>query len=490
MPRPLSRREVLLSRCPATPPRPVAGTAAATRSLAAPPVVTPEVHLLMRATFGPTPAALAELQTLGIDAWIDRQLDPESIDDSAFEALLPTIVAPTASNGADLRLLARAIYSKRQLAWRMVHFLNNHFSTNRAETTGISESNEDDTFYKLAFGSFQRVLVASAQSPAMIDYLDSQSNIASAPNENYARELMELHTLGVGNYTEADVAAIARVFTGWARTNVVTGTTVTGSGFRFRSNVHDSSSKSTSLGWSTPGFSGAAGVDEGLQFLAFLAAHPATATRFVTKLCRYFVADQPPASLVARAIAEFTGTGGNLAATLRYILRHPAFASPATVRAKVHDGFEFVVNAVRRFELPTINHSTMNTRVGVLRCPPHLCPVPIGHPDAGEAWQGAGNVLSRWDFADDLVNDRITGAVIPWTTLFGAVPPTSGAVWANALCDRLLDGDVPATTVLALTVFMDARLATLPANPTWTQVRPHARALASIVVRLPEVQLQ
>lgn len=477
MHRSLSRRELLLPKRGARP------------AAAAPPAVPPEVHLLARATFGVTPAARAELRAMGTAAWVDWQLDPHAIDDSAFEALLPAIVAPTSNSGADIRLLARAIYSRRQLAWRMTHFLNNHFSTNRVETTGISESQEDDTFAKYCFDRFGTVLRASATSPAMIDYLDSQSNVAGAPNENYARELMELHTLGVGNYTEADVAAIARVFTGWSRTNVASGTTFVGSFFRFRPNVHDAGAKTTSLGWSTPGFSGAAGVDEGMQFLAFLAAHPATAVRFVTKLCQYFVADQPPAGLVARAIQQFSATGGDLKATLRTILLDAEFATAATIRTKVHDGFEFVVAAVRRLGLPTVGYSQLNTRVVTLRCPPHLCPVPIGHPETGDAWQGPGNVLSRWDFADDLVNDRITGSVVPWTALFGMTPPATGAAWVATLCDRLVDGDVPATTVLALTVFMDARLATLPANPTWTQVRPHARALASLVLRLPEAQL-
>lgn len=459
-------------------------------SLVSPPVVSAEVHFLSRATFGPTPADLAELQAIGMPAWLERQLDPPSIDDTAFDMLLPTVVAATSSSGADIRLLARAVYSKRQLAWRMVHFLNNHFSTNRGDTTGISESIEDDRFYKYCFSTFGTVLRESATSPAMIDFLDSQSNIAASPNENYARELMELHTLGVGGgYTEADVAQIARVFTGWSRTNVVSGTTAVGSYFLFRPTVHDTGAKTTSLGWSTPGIAGANGVNEGLQFLAFLAAHPNTATRFVTKLCQYFVADQPPAGLVARVRQKFVTSGGDLKVTVRALFLDAEFATTATGKAKVHDGFEFVVNAVRRLGLPTVGYSQLNSRVGLLRCQPHQNPVPTGYPEMGLDWQGAGNLLSRWDFADDLVHDRITGTVIPWTALLGTTPPTTGAAWVATLCGRLVDGEVPPTTVLALTVFMDTRLSLLPANPTWAQVRPHARALASIVLRLPEAQL-
>lgn len=473
MPRTLSRRELFV-------PIPVA----------APPLVAAEVHFLSRATFGPTPESLAELQSSDIASWLEKQFDPGGVDDRAFEALLPGIVAPTSNSGADIRLLARALFSKRQLAARMTHFLNNHFSTYRPETTGISESQEDDVFLKACFTTFHAVLHASACSPAMIDYLDSQSNVAASPNENYARELMELHTLGVnGGYTEPDVAAIARVFTGWSRVNVTNGTTVTGSHFRFRANVHATGPKTTSLGWSTPGFSGPAGVDEGLSFLAFLAAHPNTATRFVTKLCQYFVADQPPAGLLARTIQRFTTTGGDLKETLRAIFLDAEFALAGNGKAKVHDGFEFAVGAIRRLGLTTVNFANVNSRIAVLRSQPHHFPAPTGQPENGESWQGAGNVLSRWDFADDLVHDRIGGVVIPWTALFGAVPPTAGALWVGPLLTRLVDGEVPPTTVLALTVFMDARLAALPANPTWSQVRPSARALASLVLRLPEAQL-
>ena len=483
MPRSLSRRQLF---APAAAAKPILSPCAAPR-----PVPSAELHVLTRATFGPTPALLAQVAAVGIDEWLDTQLDPDRIDDSAFQAALPGIVQPTSGSGADIRLLAAAIGSRCQLAWRMVHFLNNHFATYRAKTQGISETQEDDEFRKECFSTFGNLLSISARSPAMIDTLDSNSNIAGSPNENYARELMELHTLGVGGgYTEPDVAQVARVFTGWSRVNVVgSGTTVTSSYFRFRSAQHDTGAKSTSLGWATPGLSGAAGVNEGLSLLAFLAAHPSTAARFVTKLCQYFVADQPPVGLITRVRQVFTSTGGDLRQTVRALFLDVEFATTATARSKVHDGFELVANAIRRLEFASVNHANLNTRVGLLRAQPHQFPVPTGYPEVGPAWQGAGNVLVRWDFADDLVHDRIGGVVVPWTTLFGSVPPNSGALWVQQLCNRLVDGEVPATTILALTVFMDQRLLTLPANPTWNQVRPHARALASLVLRLPEAQL-
>jgi len=458
---------------------------------AAPVAISADLHLLTRATFGPNPPALAELTRLGAGDWLEQQLEPDGIDDSAFEAALPGLVAPYANTAADIRMLAGAIYSRRQLQWRMVHFLNNHFSTYRAATVGISETQEDDEFRKHCFTTFATVLRLSATSPAMIDFLDSQSNVAGNPNENYARELMELSTLGVtGGYTELDVAEVARVFTGWGRINQSNGTVISASRFRFRANLHDIGPKTLPLGWSTPGIAGPNGYLEGFALLDFLAAHPSTATYFTGKLCQYFVGDQPPAGLLARVRQTFVATGGDLRETVRAVFLDPEFATAATMRAKVHDGFEFVANVMRRFEVTERSLSALNTQVGLLRSQPHLFPVPTGYPEVGTAWQGPGALLPRWKFVDDFLQNRISATRVPWTALYGSNTPLGSAAWVTALLGRLVDGDVPATTVTALVLYMNGRYAQLPANPTLTQLLPHLRDLASVILRLPEVQLQ
>jgi uncharacterized protein (DUF1800 family) len=465
------------------------GAAAAAAPAPLPPT-TAAAHLANRATFGCKPAVVAQINAMGAAAWVDMQLEPDSIDDTALESQLLTLIARTATNAADVRMAARAVFSQRQLAWRMVYFLNNHFATYRPKTQPISETNEDDTFRRLCFGRFADVLRASAQSPAMIDFLDSQTNVSSSPNENYARELMELHTLGVGVYTEADVAAISRVFTGWSRVNTFSGTTAIGSKFDFRPTVHTQGPKTTSLGWSTPGFAGAAGVNEGLSFLEFLAGHVETARRFVRKLCVYFVSDQPSAALVGRALRKFRDTDGDLKATVRSILLDPDFATTATARGKAMDGFEFAVSSVRRLHLTTMTtYTTLLTRVGILRALPHSTLEPTGYPEISEEWQGPGNELARWDFASDLVNDLVSGVVVPWDRLIAKNPPLTAIEYVQPLCDLLCDGDVPPATQLALEQFMAARLATVGTSPTWTTVRPHARALAGLVLRLPEAAL-
>jgi uncharacterized protein (DUF1800 family) len=436
-----------------TPARSTTSGHATTRCAVPPPPLSFPLHVLSRATFGANAAVVAEMQQMGFDSWLEWQLHPEAIDDQHLEASLDTIIAPTMNSAADIRLLARAIYSRRQLAWRMVYFLNNHFSTFRGDTQPISETVEDDTFFKRCFSDFGTVLRLSATSPAMIDFLDSVSNIASAPNENYARELMELHTLGVnGGYTEADVAQAARVFT-------------------------------------TPGISGNSGYLEGYSLLDFLAGHPNTATRFVDKLCKYFVSDEPPVNLLARARQVFVSSGGNLRDTVRAIFLDEEFAAAVNVKAKVHDGFEYVVNAARRFGLNSPNLTILNIQVGLLRSQPHQFTLPTGYPEIGPPWQGSGNVLPRWKFADNLVHNLIGGVTVPWSTIFPLPLPVGGAAWVSSLLERLVDSEVPATTVLALTIFMDSRLSTLPANPTLTQVLPHLRDLTSLVLRLPEAHL-
>lgn len=452
-----------------------------------------EHHLLSRATFGRSEESLAELQHKGFDAWLAGQLDHDSIDDSAVERALSNIIDPLTAAGPDVRMLYRAMYSRRQLAWRMVHFLNNHFATNRQSTQPVSELGEDESFFKACFTDFRTVLRISATSPAMIDYLDTRSNVVGNPNENYARELMELHTLGVGGgYTEPDVAAASRVFTGWSRVNQRpggTGTVITASTFTFLPNRHDTGPKSLSLGWSTPGISGRDGYLEGYSLLDFLAAHPNTAARFTRKLCQYFVADDPPAGLLGNVRTAFTDSGGDFKTTLKAIFTDPEFASPGVMRQKVHDGFELIANLVRRFAIPNANTRALNNQVAILGGQPHAAPDPTGHPEIGDEWQGAGNVLPRWALAYDLVYDRLGGVRIPWSALYGTNRPTSGAEWVDELLGRLVDRDVPPTTVAALTYFMNQRLAALPSSPSLSQVLPHVRDLVSIVIRLPESQI-
>lgn len=445
-------------------------------------------QLAARATFGANQATIAAIQNMGPEQWLEQQLDPDAIDDSECEQLVANTIDRTTNGAADIRMLVRAINSKRQLAWRLTYFLNNHFATYRQTTVEISEVQEDERFRAGCFGKFRDLLLASASSPAMIDFLDSQSNIAGSPNENYARELLELHTVSVdGGYTEPDVAELARVFTGWRR--VRNGQNpVTHSYFEFDPAYHDTGPKSLSMGWSTPGLSGNDGRQEGFQVLDFLAAHSRTARFFCEKLCRYFVGDTPSLDLVSRVRATFQSTGGDLGATVRTLFLAPEFVEPRNIRNKTYDGFEYIVSVFRRFKGAATDYFAINQRVAQLRSRPHYNHLPTGYAEKGTAWLGPGHSLPRWSFADDFAHDRIPGATVPWSGAFQS-PPSTGPAWVEALSNWMLDEPLPPTTQWALGLYMDNLMAPLPGHPTWAQVEPHARDLLTLMLQLPEAQM-
>ncbi|MFK7740307.1 MAG: DUF1800 domain-containing protein [Planctomycetota bacterium] len=447
-------------------------------------------RLASRATFGGDAATVEAIAEQGPGAWLQEQLQPRQIDDRASDGAVAASSSATGGSSADIRLLARAVTSRRQLAWRTAYFWNNHFSTYRRATAGVSETQEDNTFFQRAFGRFADLLQASAKSPAMIDYLDSRSNRAGRPNENYARELLELHTLGVGaGYTEADVAEVARVFTGWSRQREYgSGNEAVFSFFAFRDDRHDAGSKTLSFGWSTPGIAGPAGVQEGESLLNYLAAMPQTAARIPAKLCRYFAGDSPTAGMLQRVAQAFSGSGGGMGETVAAIFQDPDFAAMSAERDKVRDGFEMVANLLRRAKLDVISYVVANRKIGELGAQPHQNPVPTGYAENGEAWQGAGNLLPRWNVADDFAHGRFGPGDIPWAAWFPTWPST-GAGFVLPLLNRFVDGDVPPSTVVALTAYMDGMLSSAPSSPSFNQIRNRARDLLSAILQLPEVQL-
>lgn len=467
-----SAREVTAVAVPAPPEPP--SDAAFARQLAA------------RATFGSNLETVGDIQAMGAEQWLEQQLQPATIDDSDCEQAVANVAAPNGYGAADLRMLTRALKSRRQLAWRMTYFLNNHFATYRQRTAEISEVIEDDRFYGACFDTFSKALQISAASPAMIDFLDSQSNIAGNPNENYARELLELHTVSIdGGYTENDVAELARVFTGWRRVRV--GNPATHTYFEFAPNLHDAGPKTLSLGWSTPGISGPSGRQEGFEVLNFLAAQPRTASFFCKKLCRYFVSDAPPLNLVNRVRYAFSQSGGDLGVTVRALFLDPEFVQPSNILSKTYDGFEYVASVVRRFKGP-VDIPAINERIGRLRSQPHQNHLPTGYGETATSWLGPGHALQRWDFADDFAHDRIAGTAVPWTGIF-ASPPSTGGAWESGLSNWLFDEPLPETTKWALALYMDNLMASLPSHPTWAQVLPHARDLLTLMLQLPEAQM-
>ena len=346
---------------------------------------------------------------------------------------------------------ARAVASERQLQEVMVDFWENHFNVfANKDRLRYYLPEYDATIREHAMGHFRDLLGAVAHTPAMLQYLDNFQSQAdsthntlsprrdrarfaavrggrpvfvgrgvgirivaptapqAAPprhrglNENYGRELLELHTLGVdGGYTQQDVVAVARALTGWT-----IAPPAQGGGFLFRPEWHDADAK-TILGQSFPA---GRGEDEGERVLDLVARHPSTARFIARKLCVRFVSDSPSTALVQRAADAFTRSDGNVRATLAVILHSPEFFSRAAYRAKVKTPFELVASAARA--LGATADTTPRTAQLVARLGQPLWghQAPDGWPDNGAAWLNTGSILNRINFGEAVAANRLPGA--------------------------------------------------------------------------------
>jgi uncharacterized protein (DUF1800 family) len=496
------------------------------------------LHALNRLTFGPRPGDVQRVTDLGLERWIDLQLHPERIPDldvAARLASLQVLQLPTdkilagydpppemkrelqkrraeMENGseADERALRRelrqkyasqmqgaprdvenelqaakvirAVHSERQLDELLVDFWMNHFNVyaQKGPVRFLLNEYEQKVVRPHAWGKFEDLLRATAESPAMLFYLDNwlsvdpsapprgagraalgggrdrrragasgsdaSVSIATAPmpppqrrrnglNENYARELMELHTLGVdGGYTQQDVTEVARAFTGWT----IQGLRQQAPQFAFDSRVHDAGDR-TVLGHTIKG----GGKDEGDRILHLLATHPKTAHFIAFKLARRFVSDEPPAKLVERAAATFLKTDGDIREVVRAIVTAPEFLAPECRAVKVKTPLEFVVSAVRAAAGSVKDGSDLARRIGQMGMPLYMQQPPTGYKDTADAWVSTSGLLARLNFALELADGRVRGvSVDPSLT---AAPQGLGSL-RDQLATRLLPGGLSATT--------------------------------------------
>jgi uncharacterized protein (DUF1800 family) len=358
----------------------------------------------------------ARFVEIGLQAWIEEQLDFESINDFDSDLQLASFKTLTMDanelegisnqlfDGYDhesipneLRqaTLIRQIYSKRQLYEIMVEFWSDHFNIfiEKGNNFYLKTVDDREVIRKHALGSFRDLVWASSHSSAMMIYLDNQANEKSHPNENYARELMELHTLGVdGGYSQQDVMELARCLTGWnVKEHFWLGD------FVFKDDLHDMGEKNV-LGLSIQ----SSGIKEAEQVIEMLVNHPSTAKFISTKLIRRFIADEPPQQLIEKAAQKFLDTKGDIKSVLRIILldglslAQPKYKRPAN----------FVLSSLRMLNAETdavaINEYLL--RMGQLY---FNWPTPDGYPDHSESWQS--NLMPRWQFAFELIRNEIKG---------------------------------------------------------------------------------
>ena len=450
-----------------------------------------ERRILNRFAFGPNASDLADFQSTNFYSWIHTQLDPMSIDDSAVEnALLNlNLTSPTNATNTFLReWTARCLYSKRQLLYRMVDFWENHFSTYFAKTGELKERTENEAFKANAFKSFEQLLLTSARGPCMQRYLDNHANIASQPNENYAREIMELHTLGVnGGYTEADVAEAARVFTGWGYIVKNAGTPQESTRFSYNQSNHDSGPK-TVMGWTTPGYSGDLGESEGVDFIRYLASHATTCKRIANKLCTYFIHEETPQRMRMK-ITSLLILGRPMPDIIRSLAEYVA-GSNESARAKTQDPQEFVYSTLRRLETPfTASLTTVNNWVTLLGKQLFYQHLPTGFAEAGAEWNGPGSQLKKWDFIHKLTNNLISGLNIPWASFqrhgYTVRPRAQNAI-INDLIELVVDGEIDSIARNSLRAFATARMTYWSTPPTAAQELGLTRDLIGLILRLPE----
>jgi uncharacterized protein (DUF1800 family) len=508
-------------------------------------------HVLSRLTFGARPGDFEKVKAMGVDAFINQQLDPDSIDNGGVIAKLrrlptlnmatPVIIeqytppkpavapvptpkpaemsspevktagyspgqapqlstspgAPSMPNEMTARSedagkmpaaqtaaqtappkptpppknpqmvvtdvqrgkLLRAVYSDRQLYELMVDFWENHFSifANKDDDRYLLTGFDRETIRPFAFARFRDLLGATAHSPAMLFYLDNWRSSVPRPypakdgkpagtdgglNENYARELMELHTLGVdGGYTQKDVQEVARCFSGWT----IEKPNAEGL-FLYRPGLHDDGEKLV-LGHK---ILAGGGISDGERVLDILATHPSTARFIATKLARRLISDDPPPAVIDRAAAVFLKTDGSIRETLRAIITSPEFFAPAAYRAKVRSPFEYAAAALRATSAETDGDRPVLDFIGRMGQPLFGRITPDGYSDRAEQWLSSGAMVARLNFAAALAGNRLKGTRIDPANVLSGIDLTKKEEVAARLMQLMLTGDASAETHAAL----------------------------------------
>jgi uncharacterized protein (DUF1800 family) len=400
--------------------------------------IDPITHVLGRAAFGPRPGDYERVRKLAptaaeaAAAYLEQQLAPEKIDDGAAEYAarrFETLAEPLGElfeyqpellhNELMRATLLRAVMSERQLFEVMVQFWSDHFNIDpsKGECKWLKVADDRDVIRRHALGKFPDLLRQSALSPAMLWYLDGRvnrrRNPSDKPNENYARELLELHTLGVhGGYTQKDVMEIARSLTGWTVRSKENKPYFSIGKVEFKPDLHDFGPKEV-LGHRFAAVD-QKGSKEGLEQVAnrdldrilhIVTTHPSTARHIATKLCRHFIADDPPSAAIADVATTFTRTEGDIRETLRTLFARKDFQDNRGNKLK--RPFTFIASALRGVGAQTDAGLPLIQYLNRMGHAPFSYPTPDGYPDTATPW--LGTLLWRWNFAVALTENQIKG---------------------------------------------------------------------------------
>jgi len=412
-------------------------------------------------------------------------------------------------------VLLRAVLSSNQLRETLCDFFRNHFCVdlNKDTVSVFATTYEREVVRGEALGTFHRILRRSAQHPAMLVYLDNvlsrrpptkaeldeiertqrrqtgsrdrgreAAEIAKQRglNENYARELLELHTLGVDNgYTQRDVVEVARALTGWTIQSELDKNV----GFQFRPDMHAGGDKEFLGG--TIRENRKQPVQEGEQILDLLARHPGTSRFLAWKLCRWFVHDEPSEEMVQRVARGFRDARGDLPAVYRAIVQDPEFFDRRNFLAKLKRPFELMASALRVTNAEIGDTGALQRWLKNLNEPVYECADPTGYYDHAEVWNDPGVLEVRWRFAMQLARGRISGVVVP-STIYEELPAGRPEYWKDVLARRVLSTSLTARTAAAIDRTVKEHLARNPrAGP-----RDLGPQILALLLGSPEFQRQ
>lgn len=432
-------------------------------------------HLLRRAGFGATPQELKRYTSLGYEATLDELLHPEKVDNSELDSEIKQQDFDY-TNIEDLKRwwLYRMAFTKRPLEEKMTLFWHGHFATsNKKVNNAYGMYGQNLLLRKYALGNFHQLLYNVSKDPAMIVWLDNQQNRKGKPNENYAREIMELFTMGIGNYTEHDIKEAARAFTGWQTLP---------SGFVFNSRQHDDGAKT---------FLGVTGNLNGDDVIGILVKQQATSRFLATKLIKFFAMDDPDPAMVDRVADVYTTSHYNMGKVVRAIFTDPIFLSEKSFHAKIKSPAELVVGSIKTLQMKQLDGDLPNqmARMGQdLFMPPN-----VKGWDGGTAWIATDTMMERFNFANRITSARFASMEKQETPsqIVAKQGLKSAGQLVDYFVDLLVDGDVPASARTKLVAYVSSDISGNPVTtvPDEQTLDAKLRGLVHLIMTLPTYQL-
>jgi len=430
-------------------------------------------HLLRRAGFGPTPAELQFYESMGYDKSLKYLLEPDRNDDSELDGLIST------QNFDYTRLddlkrwwIYRMAYTRNPLREKMTLFWHGHFATSNAKVESpYAMYMQNLLFRQLGMGNFHTLLLASTKQPAMIRWLDNQQNTKGKPNENYAREVMELFSLGIGNYSEQDIKESARAFTGWQTHQ---------DGFFFNAKDHDYGNKT---------FLGETGNYNGDDIIEIISQQPAVGKFLATKLCKFFVSDEPSAAIIADVAHAYKPSGDNIRAMLNTMFKHDEFQR-GSFYARIKSPIEFVIGSLKTLDVRQLDNDLASK--AALMGQNLFEPPNVKGWDGGTTWIATDTMMERFNFASRLTQekfDAIEGYVKPFELVKGQ-GLTEPADMVQYFLKLLVDENVPAEVPSDLLHYLCSDSSGKQINPMQDEktLDSKLRGLVHLIMTLPIYQ--